>query len=354
MGMSNIARTIENLQGEKILPSGSYIYEFWEEQFSQIFKVVIGDCRYYFKYLKQMKGHSRIQLINKIEQEYYALKKLEPVFARFEKFNIPQVVYVSNEDLLLVTKEIQGESIKKILDEYMFRFNPLRCLKKNIIIKLAKNIGKISREINESEKDNLLVEDIDFLRGYIEERLFNSNFFTYSEEIEISNFVTRGYSSLVSRIDLYSKNLVHGDLNPANIFFDGDEIGIIDFGNCTMGNNYQDICTFHMMMFDLFMVKIKHGYKYKKEIFDAFCEGYGVQFNEISNDIMYKMTRLKNLSIYLKTFSYRLEEPFAVHLSLKMFNEIMARFVDYIDFIITKRSIIRLVRESENATQQGT
>ena len=59
---------VVDLQKKNILPSGDFSYSGWEQQFSFVRKLVIGEKIFYFKILKPRKMHNNNDMIEKLEE----------------------------------------------------------------------------------------------------------------------------------------------------------------------------------------------------------------------------------------------------------------------------------------------
>lgn len=342
----DIETTIYELQKQKILPCGDYTYESWQENFSFIFKVEIGKMVYYFKYIKPKEVHNLEEADKKFSQECAAIEKFYPIFSFIDKVKIPRILFSSKEKLLIVTTEIGGEKIKIKFDYYLSRFRFYNNKYSDDALEIARLIGKAINIIHSNEEQDFLDSDIYNLKFYILSRLLSERNFSSCEEKLIKNFIDSSCEKIINNISIYKKNYIHGDLNVSNIYWDDGILGLIDFGNCRMSYKYEDLAIFHLSLFHFLSSRLKHSNKSRKSIFDSFCKGYGIVYEELNSDAMFKMIKLRNLSVLLKTFQNKIQKPFSLNIFPGFFKVFFGQIVNYIEYKTTKRAILNIVREN--------
>lgn len=344
--MENIEAVIRELQSRSLLPEEDYTHDLFLEQFSHVYRVSFKNKSYFFKFLKEVHDHDEKTILNKFTQEVAALQKLFPYFSNSREFTIPKVVYSSDEPMVLVTEEVKGLKINLKVSVYMNRLNIIRKMAHPETMRICGQLGKAVRKIHQYEEYPFTAKDLEALSLYIKKRLLKGSTFGEKEQNHINHFIESNCSAILDNLPAYRKTLVHGDINLFNIFFDGKTLTLIDFGNSRIDHYYQDICCFYLMLFGMFSGRVKYSLKAKKEVFNAFCQGYGVQWDVISEDFLWKLILLKNLSIFLKTFIYRMEAPIAPAARYKTIRMIKNRIFDYIDFRMTRRAVLEMVSVS--------
>jgi len=339
----NICEVVKKMQFEKILPEGKCLYTYWAEQFSCIYKVVITNNTYYFKYLSVGKGRDREALERKIDQECSALQKLAPVFSSLEDFSIPKLIYSSKEDLLIVTLEVEGVKIQSMVDRYLSRLNFRSSSVESDMVDLFYEIGRGARIIHKSESSSMLSSDIDEIGNYIRNRLFCCGEFSDYERDCVENFIKMRIFEIKGNMSSYEKELIHGDLNMINVLFANGRVGFIDFGDCQFGSKFQDVCCLQLALFHGVSSRVRYSLRRTRKIFAAFCEGCRVDSLHISCDAMYSIILLKNLSIYMRTFSNRMQEQLGSPGSWRLRARFAAQYLlNYIDYKLTKRAILKM------------
>jgi len=336
--LESIFSIISLLQKEGKMPQGQYEYSYDEKSASHIFKVKIGGRVYYFKKLKPRFSSYSHDLEEQLIVEYKALTKFNRIFSEYEHFNVPKPVFFSPEDLLLVTEEIKGTSILDICRKFASRFKTreLRA------IDVCTRVGEFFRIYHESETYPYTIEDLDESVDYVRQRLFDG-IFSQEEEARISAYLERMHSEIKGEIYQYSKNPIHSDVSPCNIFFDEEDINVLDFADHRIGHHFQDLIGFKLMLERQLGTRIKYRQSAKEELLRAFSNGYGLDYDAISNDKLYKLYLLSSLAVFVKTFTYWKEAALNFKLSVDFLKDVKDKIMNYLEYYKTKKKILSIV-----------
>lgn len=337
--MSVIESFVIKLQNEGILPEGLFQVHSWEQQFSYIYRIIINGNKYFIKNLKKRHDHEQHEMIQKLINEYYALTKYIDSFKNEGLFNIPEPIFFSKENLLLVTKSIEGLPIEISGNLYARRFKSTD----NGTVNMFINIGKFLNFFHGIESYPFTEQDISELVEYIKIRLIGRGQFDDFLEKKIISFLEKTKCACEKNLEKYKKNPVHHDFNPTNILSDGDCINVLDFGDFRMDHAYQDLIYFKLMMDGQLGSVIKYRQDRRETLINAFYEGYGFSLAEHTNDGLYQLYMLKNLAVFLITMSERQKQPLEFKPSLKTVIVIKDKIVNYLDYKKTRAEIIRIV-----------
>ena len=336
--LERIFSIISLLQKEGKMPQGQYEYSYDEKSASHIFKVKIGGRVYYFKKLKPRFSSYSHDLEEQLIVEYKALTKFYEIFNEYENYNVPKPIFFSPEDLLLVTEEIKGTSILDICRKFASRFKT----KELRTIDVCTRVGEFFRIYHESETYPYTIQDLDESEDYIRQRLFDG-IFSQEEEARISAYLERIHSEIKGEIHRYNKNPIHSDVSPCNIFFDGEDINVLDFADHRIGHHFQDLIGFKLMLERQLGSRIKYRQYAKEELVRAFSNGYGFDYDAISNDKLYNLYLLSILAVFVKTLAYWKEEPLTYKLSLEFFKGIKDKIMNCLEYYETKKKILSIV-----------
>jgi len=330
-----ISDIVRDLQFNGILPHGDFKYTEWEQLFSFIYRVTIDEQVFFFKKLKTRRGSSNQDIEKRLLIEYEALKKYFSLFNGKKHFNIPEVVYFSANDLLLVTKGLNGISIMDIGRKYAARKNNNKRNALDVYIQT----GKFLKILHETEDYPYTIKDVEELANYIRNRL-ESGIFNESEVERISIYLTRTESLIKADISKYNKNPTHHDFAPGNILSQGENINVLDFGDFRIDHRYQDLSYFKLML----ETQLNNWVKYRQsavcELVEAFSKGYGCDYYIISKDELYNLYVLKNYAIFITTFAHWKKWPPNFLLS---FSVIKDKILNLVEFYRVKRKILSKV-----------
>jgi hypothetical protein len=330
--LTTIDSTIKALQSEGVLPQGHYEYSAWEQRFSLIYCLTISPssqpsstcgqrpatcnlqpapCNqgpaacdshtFFLKKLKPRSDYSEKDILRMLVSEYKALKKLSPFFSQHEHFNIPNPVYFSGEELLLITESLKGTQILDIGRAYASRRGNL--VPDNLdALKIYSGAGKFLRLLHDSEFYPYSRQDLNRLADSIKERL-TGGIFTKAQETGITEYLEYIRSELSEDLHQYKKNPIHKDFTAENVLYDGDDINVLDFGDYRIDHAFQDLSYFKLMLRRQLESRIKYRKSAAEELIRAFNKGYGLDDAAISTDKLYHLYRLKNLAIFVKTLA---------------------------------------------------
>jgi len=330
-----ISDIIRDLQVSGDLPHGDFEYTEWEQLFSFIYRVTIGEQVFFFKKLKTRRGSSNQDIEKRLLVEYEALKKYFSLFNGEKHFNIPKVVYFSANDLLLVTKGLNGKSILDIGRKYAARKNNNKGNALDVYIRT----GQFLKILHETEIYPYTIKDIEELTNYIRKRLV-CRIFNKAEEEKISNYITQAALVVTNDMSKYSKNPTHHDFAPGNILSQGENINVLDFGDFRIDHRFQDLSYFKLMLETQLNNWVKYRQSAVSELVEAFSKGYGCDYYIISKDALYNLYVLKNYAIFITTFAHWKKWLPNSQLS---FNVIKEKVLNLVEFYRVKRKILSKV-----------
>lgn len=330
---------IQKLQKERKLPPGIAKFETWQQQFSIVTRVNIDSNIYFFKWLTPRNEHSIDDLERKLCSEFNALVKIQSYLQNDSRFSIPEPIYYSKEELLIVTKEVKGIPLEVVGNQYARRFKPVD----NNSLSIFKRTGSFLSNFHQYESFGYSIDDLDDLIKYISNRLISRGLYGKLDENLIILFLERKRHEIIRKIDRYKKNPVHHDFNPTNILSDGECINILDFGDFKIDHIYQDLIYFKLMIDGQLGSVLKYRQDRRIDLINAFYDGYGFTLNEHKSDGLYQLYMLKNLSVFLITMSERKKLPIDFKLSLKSVIMLKDRIVNYLDYKRTRSEILQIV-----------
>lgn len=291
---------IEELQKNGVLPSGDYFCEFLEQPASYVWKVILG-AGFFIKQIKVRHGMEEDKQADVIEQfhrECKFLLSLKAYFSTSKFFSIPEIVYINQKELIIVTKALNGKSLQIICNQYAQRFGSVQ----NGAAHACFNVGRFLKFLHDAQKENYALDDLEKLVCYIRDRISGA-IFSVSELKRIDAFLLAREKEISYKLGGIYKSYVHHDLNPTNVLVDGDKINVLDFADAAMESPYQDLVYFPLMINGQFGNFFKYRPSVKNELLSRFYDGYGCQLDHLKEDPLYLLYVLKNLSIFLNTFS---------------------------------------------------
>ncbi len=297
-----ILNIVSELQRTRVLPDGNYAHNFWEQPASYICHISLGDG-YFIKKCKNRDGITQNEdadIRAQFEQEYEALKDIYPLFAEHDEFGTPELVYADPEQLILITKELKGQSFEGLCNQYACRVGR----KENNAVLACRNAGKFLKILHSHNQAELRPEDVRELVHYIKKRI-PPQFFSRVEVQLIHNSLATLQDKVISDIGGYNKCSVHHDLNPTNILVDGERINVLDFADYQMDSPLQDIVYFPLMLGGQLGSRIKYRKRLKDTLLNAFEAGYMGDYGQdmdIGVNALYSLYLLKNLAIFSRTF----------------------------------------------------
>lgn len=337
--MKEAENQIIDLQNIGILPQGSFEINSWEQQFSYVTQIKIDENTYFIKELKERYDHVKDEIVNKLIHEYDTLEKYSVYFKNNQLYRIPEPIFFSKEQLLLITKEVKGIAIEIHGNLYARRFKPID----NDTLEIFKRIGKFLKFFHKIESYPLTEEDLNELVDYIKKRLVGRGQFDDLFEKKIISFLEKTKFECIKNLDKYRINPVHHDFNPTNILSDGNCINVLDFGDFRMDHAYQDLIYFKLMMDGQLGSVIKYRQDKRNALINSFYEGYGFCLSEHKGDGLYKLYMLKNLAIFLITLSDRKRIPLIFKPSLNSVIRLKDRIISGLDYKKTCSEIIRII-----------
>lgn len=303
--LTTIDSTVKSLQSGDILPQGYYKCTSWEQRFSFIFRVTINpgirtEHSFFFKILKPRIRYSEKAILRMLVREYEALKKVSPFFSQHEHFNIPNPVYFSVEESLLVTESLKGTPIFDIGKKYAS--GRKTAVKDSDILEIYSRAGSFLRVLHDSESYSYSKDDLNILIDSIKERLTGDNF-TESQQSDIKEYLESCRSDIVENLHRYKKNPIHNDFAAENILCDGEDINVLDFADYRLDHAFQDLSYFEIMTKRQLESRIKYRKSAADELIRAFNKGYGVDDAVVSKDRLYHLYKFKNLIILVNTLA---------------------------------------------------
>lgn len=293
----SISDIINHLQIKNIIPNGKFEYEAQDHPFSYIYRVSIGAQVFYFKILKQRINHSPQAMIDRLLNEYEALKKYNSYFNTIKYFCVVEPVYCSKEYLLLVTRELKGETLLDKGKRYASRSK----YRDSRALYAYNNAGVFLKTLHKMEVFPYNDDDLESLINYIYSRI-QCGVFNDNEERTVLDYLNRSSLEIKINIGRYYKCPTHHDYVPGNILSQNGDIKVLDFGDFAIDSNFQDIVTFMVMLRRQLENRIKYRKEAIDELLEAFIRGYGFDYN-LFKDKMYELYLIKYYAIMIASFS---------------------------------------------------
>lgn len=160
-----------------------------------------------------------------LQQETDALVCLEN-----KGIKIPRVLefYHQNSQAFLLISQVDGVASHKVKDRS--RHEVLK-----IVAEALRLLNMI--KVKDSSKLNSLEKDLDEIKQYISMEVIDKEKFLQNNNKSPEEV----YDYLIRSKNKYDeKSFTHGDYCLPNVLINGDDFGMIDFGDCGMGDKYKD------------------------------------------------------------------------------------------------------------------
>ena len=224
-----------------------------------------------------------------VEAEYDILQILHEKFLKVKGINVVMPLACLPEDDILALEVFPGNKLNTVIVDHL-RWLPSQGVKKEIEdyftqcgqwLRLFQQFTR--KDVNVTFEKSLYLEDIHSLFGALEKYGISSIL-----QKKILGFIDTGFEKIgVRQLDLVG---YHSDFTPWNVLVDDGEIAVMDFGQFSYSNSYDDLTLF---------VATLEGYKsvvgiigkHISRMRSAFLEGYGTR--TIDPDI-FDLLLLKN------------------------------------------------------------
>ena len=335
---NEISEIVGELQSNKLLPNGEVKYISWDRQFSRIHKLTFKNQIFYIKKLKPRHDQKDKKLKKRLENEYFALNKVQIYLDNFENFNVPKPIYFSTEKLILVTEGLKGSSIIEIARKCTIKEKEKKCNGDKIFFM----VGQFSKILHAMETKKYELESAYKLLRYIEKRI-KMNIFSEKEILRIMSFLYYCIDGINKSFKNYEECYIHHDFSPGNILYDYDtsSVNVLDLGDFRFDHKYQDICYFRMMIERQLNNRIKYKRAYVDKLINAFSNGYNFNYSILERDNLYVMYKLKNLSIFAVTLSMYLKGIDIRRINSK---KMIKYFSSLYEYKTIKKEILNVVR----------
>jgi hypothetical protein len=185
-------------------------------------------------------------------REVFGLQMMQRLASTSSYMAAAEVIHTDEERGLIVTSNLEGKSLFNIL-KYAFRIDRYLYNSRNNVNKYIEKtfeclqllMNFISEFQNQSicsldQKIDFVSHDIKSVINRINKKLdiiFSDTHF--SQERIFCQFPK--FVQLSKEKPVFPSHLVHGDLSPGNIIFDGTRIGVIDFEDLGIGPYFRDV-----------------------------------------------------------------------------------------------------------------
>jgi hypothetical protein len=282
---SNLVHSISYNLWENNLDIGQVsnltIEEISNRKYSYVAKCLLSgtqtNSRVYVKFYKNGKNVTPDLLAQQVEREYQTILHYYNEFKKSDCFNIVKPLFTIPEKFILVTEEVAGENLYKIIG----------C--ENIFLSSGEKFKKISNSLfqvgswlkyfHSLEEPFPTNYTIDELIEYIKVRLqilnedkrrqFPENF-----SGEILTFIKKNEAAIsVNELRIHSS---HSDFNLGNIVVDGNRVTVLDFTKIKQDSFLVDVSRIYHQ---LFLITFKPQYRVKliREFQRALLKGFGVE-----------------------------------------------------------------------------
>ncbi|MEW6096850.1 MAG: hypothetical protein AB1567_10050 [bacterium] len=307
---------------------------FFEMPYSNILKVKLifknGCQNIYIKIFKleqetiqmlelDMDSKKPIEVMeNKIKIDFEMAKSLYQEFKKYPGYSTIKPIAVFPQYLAVVSEEIQGENLAKILEKEAMFYPTLNTLK--TLSSYLNGCGKwlrIFQKITQKEKNGKL--NLDSIIEYVDIRMKkmadnpNVKFSKILREEVIKYFEKQ--KRCIKDSDLIISG-IHGDFAPVNIIIDGDRIICSDFNMSMYGSTYHDLTRFYHQL-QLFLYKPIFRPKTILRLQKSFLGGYGVELDIISQPI-FKLFMIQHVICHYFGLVMLKRRPWREHLYNKL------------------------------------